>query len=94
MDMLKKCFNPKVLVGLSAVAILIAILAPKAFVGALPLLFIAACPLSMILMMGMMGVKHDKKVPSKEIDILRQRYAKGDISEQEFEQMKKKLQTH
>lgn len=57
MEALKKCLNPKVLLGLAVVAIGVAIFAPKALVGALPLLLIAACPLSMIFMMGRMG-KH------------------------------------
>lgn len=58
MEALKKCFNPKVLLGLAVVALAVAVFAPKALVVALPLLIIAACPLSMILMMGMMSHKN------------------------------------
>lgn len=51
MEALKKCFNPKVLIGLAILAIGVAIFAPKA----LPLLLLAACPLTMVLMMEVMG---------------------------------------
>lgn len=53
------CFNPKVLLGLGAAALGIWAVAPGAVAGALPLLFLAACPLSMFLMMwGMNKTKH------------------------------------
>ena len=60
MEMLKKCLNPKVLLGLAVIAIGIAILAPKLPASTLPLLLLAACPLSMVAMMVMMN-KKDKK---------------------------------
>lgn len=50
------CFNRKVLLGLGAVALGVLAFAPQFFSSALPLLFVAACPLSMLLMMrGMSG---------------------------------------
>ena len=52
--MLKMCLNPKVLLGLAAVGVAIWLLAPGALTAALPLLVLAACPLSMLLMMAMM----------------------------------------
>ncbi len=55
MKMLKMCLNPKVLVALAAVGVGVYVLAPGAFAAALPLLVLAACPLSMLLMMAMMG---------------------------------------
>jgi hypothetical protein len=55
MKMLKMCLNPKVLVALAAVGFGVYVLAPGAFAAALPLLLLAACPLSMLLMMAMMG---------------------------------------
>lgn len=54
MNMFKMCFNWRVLAGLAVVAAGVYIVAPAAFAAALPLLFLAACPLSMILMMKMM----------------------------------------
>ena len=66
--MLKMCFNWKVLAGLAAVAGGIYMVAPAAFAAALPLLFLAACPLSMLLMMKMMsgdnGQKSSENTPS------------------------------
>lgn len=51
MDMLKKCFSSKVLIGLGIAGLAVSIVAPKAFFAALPLLLLAACPLSMAAMM-------------------------------------------
>lgn len=57
------CFNWKVLVGLGAVAVALLVLAPGAALAVLPLLFLAACPLSMLVMMfamkGMGSKKHE-----------------------------------
>lgn len=51
-----KCFNPKVLGGLALAGLAVFLVAPGAFSAVLPLLFVAACPLSMVLMMrGMSG---------------------------------------
>ena len=44
-----KCLNRKVLIGLGAVAVAIFFFAPSAR-GALPLLLVAACPISMAVM--------------------------------------------
>ena len=50
------CFNKKVLAGLAVVALGILVVAPNLFLGMLPLLLFAACPLSMLFMgKAMMG---------------------------------------
>ncbi len=50
------CFNWKVIAGLAVVGVGIWAAAPGLAVAALPLLIVAACPLSMLLMMrGMQG---------------------------------------
>ena len=49
------CFNKKVLIGLAVVAVGVLLAAPELLGRALPLLFLAACPLSMVLMMRAMG---------------------------------------
>ena len=61
MNMFKMCFNWKVIAGLAVVAAGIYMVAPAAFVAALPLLFLAACPLSMIFMMKMMSGDNTQK---------------------------------
>src|SRR6266704_609914 len=55
-NLLGMCLNWKVLAGLAAVGLLVLVVAPQ-FIGvALPLLLVAACPLSMLFMMrGMSG---------------------------------------
>lgn len=54
---MKMCFNWKVLAGLGVVALGIFLVAPTMVLGALPLLLLAACPLSMLFMMrGMNGM--------------------------------------
>lgn len=52
------CLNKKVLVGLAAVGLGVAVLRPGWFVAALPLLVLALCPLSMAFMMR--GMKGDR----------------------------------
>ncbi|MBW3556529.1 MAG: DUF2933 domain-containing protein [Actinobacteria bacterium] len=50
-----KCFNWKVIAALAAIGLGLYALAPGAATAALPLLVLAACPLSMLLMMRAMG---------------------------------------
>ncbi|MHB8577826.1 MAG: DUF2933 domain-containing protein [Dehalococcoidia bacterium] len=52
---MKHCLNWKVIGGLAVVGLGIVILEPKLIRAALPLLLLAACPLSMLFMMGGMG---------------------------------------
>ncbi len=59
MKMLKMCLNWKVLVGLAAVVIGIYAVAPDTMAAALPILALAACPLSMLLMMKVMHGERD-----------------------------------
>ncbi len=54
MNMLKMCLNWKVLAGLAAVGVGIYLVAPDLVLTALPILLLAACPLSMVLMMWSM----------------------------------------
>ncbi|MGH8930920.1 MAG: DUF2933 domain-containing protein [Egibacteraceae bacterium] len=59
--MVKKCLNPKVLAGLAVIGVGIWLLAPGLLTRAVPLLALAACPLSMILMMvAMRGTSSDE----------------------------------
>lgn len=93
MDMLKKCLNPKVLLGLLIIALVVLVVAPKILFAVLPFLLIAACPLSMVLMMGAMHNEknHSSSNGQEAFDLLKQRYAKGEINQSEFEQMKRTL---
>ena len=54
MKMLKMCLNPKVLAGLAVVGVGIYLFAPSLLAEAVPILLLAACPLSMLLMMWAM----------------------------------------
>ncbi len=70
------CMNWKVLGALGVVAIGILIFAPSTLGSAAPLLLLAACPLSMLVMMIVMGKRAnscetDNGGHSKEIDALR-----------------------
>jgi hypothetical protein len=51
MKMLKMCLNPIVLAGLAATGVAIYLFAPNLIAAALPILLLAVCPLSMLLMM-------------------------------------------
>lgn len=56
MKMGRLCFNWKLVAGLAAVGLGVWVLAPGLFAAALPLLILAACPLSMLFMArGMKG---------------------------------------
>ncbi|MGH2376860.1 MAG: DUF2933 domain-containing protein [Candidatus Limnocylindria bacterium] len=52
--MLRMCYDPRVLIGLAAVGVTTWVVAPQLVLAVLPLLFLAACPLSMLLMAKMM----------------------------------------
>lgn len=54
MNFLKHCLNWKVLVGLGVVGLGIYLVAPELVAAALPILLLAACPLSMLFMMKAM----------------------------------------
>jgi len=60
MKMLKMCLNAKVLAGLAAVGVGIYLVAPDLVLAALPILLLAACPLSMVLMMWGMQHTHEQ----------------------------------
>ncbi len=72
------CFNWKVLVALGAVAAGVLFVAPGAAIGLLPILLLAACPLSMVWMMvamkrGMGG--KDQPATAESIETTRTRLA-------------------
>jgi hypothetical protein len=54
MKMLKMCLNWKVLASLAVVGVGIYLFAPRLLAEAVPILLLAACPLSMLLMMWAM----------------------------------------
>ena len=51
LQMLFMCLNWKVVAGLAVVGVIVWAIAPQYLVGAIPMLIIVACPLSMLLMM-------------------------------------------
>lgn len=50
-----RCLNWKVIAAVAAIGIVVYALAPTAVAAAVPLLVVAACPLSMLVMMRAMG---------------------------------------
>lgn len=55
MNILRACLDWRVLTGLAALGVGIFLVAPGIAAAALPLLIVAVCPLSMMLMMRSMG---------------------------------------
>ena len=95
------CLNWKVLGGLGAVVLAIFLLRPQLGPSLLPLVFVLACPLSMVLMMGGMmrgmGGMGGRQAPPmvasptadgdlrhNPVEVLRQRYARGEIDHEEL----------
>ena len=56
-----RCLNWKVMTALAAAGVLLYVLAPTVAAAALPLLIVAACPLSMLMMMRAMGAMGSSK---------------------------------
>ncbi|MBA2316427.1 MAG: DUF2933 domain-containing protein [Euzebyales bacterium] len=62
---MRMCLNKKVLLGLGAAAVGVLLLAPQWLGAALPLLLLAACPLSMVFMMMAMRGGGRRAVPTQ-----------------------------
>ncbi len=70
MKMLKMCLNWKVLASLAAVGVGVYLLAPGLLAEAVPILLLAACPLSMLLMMwGMQQSQEQNQQTPQESDV-------------------------
>ena len=65
MNILRMCFDWRVVTGLAAGGVGIFLVAPGIAAAALPLLILAACPLSMMLMMKSMGGAGHEPPPSE-----------------------------
>lgn len=52
--MMKCCFNKKVLIGAGVITLALLVISPTTALAALPVLIVAVCPLSMLLMMRTM----------------------------------------
>lgn len=76
------CFNWRVLAGLAVVGVGIWLYAPQALAGAVPLLFVLICPLSMVamawMMRGSMGSGSSQLSPTDRLAALEQEQAKLD----------------
>jgi hypothetical protein len=77
MRFLRACLDPRVLVGLAVAGVAIAVLAPGLVGAAFPLLLVAACPLSMAVMMLAMrqpgqGSSVAETGPDRESDLRRE----------------------
>lgn len=62
---MKMCFNWKVVTGLAVAGLAVFAFAPSLIGAALPVLLIAACPLSMVVMMRAMSGGSRSDTPSK-----------------------------
>jgi hypothetical protein len=59
MKMIRMCLNWKVIAGLTAAGLGLWLVAPNLLAAAVPILLLAVCPLSMLLMMRAMGRSSD-----------------------------------
>jgi len=67
MQLGRMCLNWKVVAGLAAVAVAVLIAAPHLIGAVLPWLVLAACPLSMVLMMGGMSKMGGKQATQQSL---------------------------
>lgn len=63
MNILRACLDWRVLTGLAALGAAVYLVAPGLIAAAVPLLLLAACPLSMLVMMKAMGDQQPKSGP-------------------------------
>ena len=63
LSMLFMCVNWKVVAALAVVGLIVGVVAPRLLLGAIPLLILAACPLSMLFMMRSMQGGHSSPQP-------------------------------
>ena len=71
MSILRLCLDRRVLAVLAAIAIGTAILAPQALGASLAVLLVAACPLSMVLMMAVMSRRASPSAPPSDVRAMR-----------------------
>jgi hypothetical protein len=65
MKMLEMCLNPKVLAVLAAAGVGVYLFAPGLLAEAVPILLLAVCPLSMLLMMWGMQQSQGRQMPQE-----------------------------
>ena len=63
------CLNKKVIAGVAVAAVAVWLLAPNLIGAALPLLVLAVCPLSMIVMMKAMSGNNSKTPSGSDTDV-------------------------
>lgn len=63
------CLNKKVIAGVAVAAVAVWLLAPNLIGAALPLLVLAVCPLSMIVMMKAMSGNNSKAPSGSDTDV-------------------------
>lgn len=68
MNILKACYDWRVITALAAVGVGVFFLSPGILVATLPLLLLAVCPLSMMLMMRTMGGHAPSTMPAAATD--------------------------
>lgn len=86
--MLKMCLNWRVLVGLAVVGLGVGSFAPGLFGRALPILLLAACPISMLVMMATMRQPIPREPAPEDVDSLQAQLA--DLAGQQ-EQVRERL---
>ncbi len=94
MKMLRACYDWRVIVALGAVGVGVLLFAPNLIGGALPLLVLAACPLSMLLMMKAMGGQAPSTTMSaatKPVDRAEQLRAELAVTRREHDRLAREL---
>lgn len=87
-SILRACADWRVIAGLAAVGVAVAVFAPNLGAAAVPLLIVAVCPVSMVLMMRAMGSHPSAPNPPehRQPAQLRERLAASRLEQEHLEQ--------
>ncbi|HUQ77629.1 MAG TPA: DUF2933 domain-containing protein [Patescibacteria group bacterium] len=92
MNILRACLNWRVVAAIAAVGVGVAVFAPDVIAAAVPLLLVAACPLSMLVMMRTMGGRQSDLSPGPDPGVvdrpaqLREQLAARRLEQEQLEQ--------
>lgn len=87
MNIVRTLADWRIIGGLVAIGASVSLLAPSMVAAAIPLLIVAACPVSMVVMMRSMGTRETHPSPSSDYSGDRRRQLQDQLSAKRLEQL-------